>query len=272
MQGVLSRFTTFGIGGRVRSVSIAHTESELVDFSHGAMIIGRGSNILASDDGYDGRLLLNRYERIVRSGKLVEAGSGTRLSVLCDYLADAGLSGLEWASGIPASVGGAVKMNAGAYGSDIASVIEYADVLREGRLVRLDKDALAFGYRQSGISSDDVVVCAAFRLNDSDSGTVRARMDDYRVLRRNGQPRGKSAGSIFKNPPGVSVGRVLDQAGLKGVRHGGAVISERHANIIVNTGGATAKDVIALIAVMRETLASRGIAAKEEIVYLGDFG
>lgn len=272
MCDLLSGWTTFGIGGVARRIDVARTRDELIGLSREGLVLGRGSNVLVSDDGYDGVVTVNRYEHIARDGDTAIAGSGTRLSALCMFLAENGLSGLEWAVGIPGSVGGAVCMNASAFGGEIADRLLYADVVRNGRLVRLSRDELEFGYRESAIGVADVVIDAAFALTADDRSRIKARGAEYAARRRATQPTGKSAGSIFKNPCGVSVGRVLDEAGLKGLRRGGAEISQKHANIIVNTGGATARDVCGLIAVMKSVLLERGIEAREEIIYIGDFG
>lgn len=272
MCDLLSGWTTFGIGGRARRIEIARTRDELIGLSAEAIVLGRGSNILASDDGYDGIVAINRYERIERDGNTVTAGSGVRLGALCAFLAENGLSGLEWACGIPGSVGGAVRMNAGAFGGEISDRLSYAYVVRDGAEKRFACDELGFGYRNSALDDGDVVTDVTFELDSATPSAVRALGAEYADKRRATQPTGKSAGSVFKNPRGVSVGRIFDEAGLKGLRRGGAEISPKHANIIVNTGGATARDVCKLIAVMKDVLREKNVAAHEEIIYLGDFG
>ncbi len=272
MRGSFAECTTFGIGGPIRRLLTASSVSELAEYSYDAVVIGGGSNVLASDDGYDGTVVLNRYASVFERDGLTVAGSGTRLTALCRCLEGKALTGLEWAVGIPGTVGGAVKMNAGAFGSCIADTIVYADVLRCGRLVRLYRDELCFGYRQSAITGGDVVIEAAFKTARSSARAVRERMRQAETARRITQPAARSAGSVFKNPPGLSVGRLIDDAGLKGYRVGGAKISEVHANIIVNIGGATAKDVTSIIKTVKQELMSRyGAAVQEEIVYIGKF-
>ncbi|MDE6028839.1 MAG: UDP-N-acetylmuramate dehydrogenase [Clostridiales bacterium] len=271
MSNTLSEWTTFGIGGAAKRIDIATSRNQLIDGASTGVVLGRGSNVLAADGGYDGTVVINRYEHTERKGCLVYAGSGTRLSALCAFAAENGLSGLEWAVGIPGTVGGAVRMNAGAFLGAVSDVIEYAEVLRDGRLLTLGKSELGFGYRSCALGSGDVVIGAGFALKCDDKGAILKRGASYNALRKSSQPSGKSAGSIFKNPPHASVGKILDEAGLKGLRHGGAVISREHANIIVNVGGATAKDVCALIRVMRGALTAAGVQAKEEIIYLGEF-
>ncbi|MCH5166052.1 MAG: UDP-N-acetylmuramate dehydrogenase [Clostridiales bacterium] len=271
MGNDLSAWTTFGIGGKARRIAVANTRGELEEFSSEGLLLGRGSNVLVSDDGYDGTVVINRFESIEKTGALVVVGSGTRLTELCAYLANSGLSGMEWAVGIPASVGGAVRMNAGAEDGAIANRLVYADILRGGKTLRLSADEIGFSYRKSGLLPRDVVLSAAFALDYGDSNKIKALCKQYTARRNARQPKGKSAGSIFKNPSGISVGKVLDDAGLKGMRIGGAQISPKHANIIVNTGGATAHDVCELIAVMRNALTERGVTAEEEIIYIGGF-
>lgn len=271
MRDSLSAYTTFGIGGRARRISVARSRSELIDLAPDALVLGRGSNVLVSDDGYDGDVVINRYDDIVFNGDLVVAGSGACLVSVSAAAARCGLSGLEWAIGIPGSVGGAVRMNAGAFGGAISDRLLYADVLRGGAVVRLGRGELGFSYRHSAIADDDVVIAAAFLLDKISAAVTLARCGEYTERRRSKQPSGKSAGSVFKNPSGISVGKVLDGAGLKGLRNGGAVISPVHANIIVNTGDATADDVCGLIRIMKGELEARGIEAKEEIIYVGGF-
>ncbi len=271
MRDSLSAYTTFGIGGRARRISVARSRSELIDLAPDALVLGRGSNVLVSDDGYDGDVVINRYDDIVFNGDLVVAGSGACLASVSSAAARCGLSGLEWAIGIPGSVGGAVRMNAGAFGGAISDRLLYADVLRGGAVVRLGRGELGFSYRHSAIADDDVVIAAAFLLDKISAAVTLARCGEYTERRKSKQPSGKSAGSVFKNPSGISVGKVLDGAGLKGLRNGGAVISPVHANIIVNTGDATADDVCGLIRIMKGELEARGIEAKEEIIYVGGF-
>ncbi len=271
MRDSLSAYTTFGIGGRARRISVARSRSELIDLAPDALVLGRGSNVLVSDDGYDGDAVINRYDDIVFNGDLVVAGSGACLASVSAAAARCGLSGLEWAIGIPGSVGGAVRMNAGAFGGAISDRLLYADVLRGGAVVRLGRGELGFSYRHSAIADDDVVIAAAFLLDKISAAVTLARCGEYTERRRSKQPSGKSAGSVFKNSSGISVGKVLDGAGLKGLRNGGAVISPVHANIIVNTGDATADDVCGLIRIMKGELEARGIEAKEEIIYVGGF-
>lgn len=271
MRDRLSDWTTFGIGGRAKRITVARTRAELIDNAPFGLVLGYGSNVLVSDDGYDRSVTVNRYSDVELRGDTVTVGSGAALPKLCGMLASEGLAGLEWAVGIPGSVGGAVRMNAGAFGGAVSDRILYADVLRGGRIVRLDGSQLGFSYRRSNITENDTVVDVAFKLDRQSAAQVKARCAEYCAVRAQKQPSGRSAGSVFKNPNGVSVGKIIDEAGLKGLRIGGAEISRKHGNIIVNVGGATARDVCGLIAVMKDALAERGVAAQEEIKYIGGF-
>lgn len=270
----LSAYTTFGIGGEARELYFADGAERLTEFvERGALVLGGGSNVLVSDDGYDGIVCVNRYRDFSLNGETVVAGSGARLSVLSGALAEAGMSGMEWAVGIPGTVGGAVKMNAGAFGSCVGDRLVYADVFRGGRLVRLSNDELCFSYRKSGISDGDVVISAAFIVTAFDVAAVKKRTADIAAMRAAAQPRAKSAGSVFKNPCGMHIAELIEKAGLKGYTVGGARVSEKHANIIVNIGGARASDVCAVIKKIKSELLDRyGVAAQEEIQYIGEFG
>lgn len=270
MRDTLSAYTTFGIGGRAKRIETVISRGALADIPCGSLILGVGSNVLASDSGYDGVAYVNRYVELKRFGVLVTAGSGTRLGRLCAFAAENGLSGLEWAAGIPGSVGGAVRMNAGAFGGSVAQVLVYADIVRGGRIMRLSNAELHFGYRRSAVTATDIVLGAAFGLKYDSIAEIKKRMQGNNAMRRHTQPVGKSAGSIFKNPDGVAIGRVLEDGGFKGMRVGGAVVSPRHANIIVNTGGATARDVNAIIAAEQRYLTDLGITAEQEIIHIGD--
>lgn len=269
MSNALCDFTTIGIGGEARRLIIADTARAIVDHPD-ALLLGRGSNVVVSDKGYDGDVVVNRFESVDIIGDVAVAGSGTRLCYLCERLLSEGLGGMEWAFGIPGTVGGAVKMNAGAFGGAISDVLLYADILRDGKLVRLSREELGLSYRSSGIKQPDRVVYAAFRLHRDDRAHVRSLMSSYAAKRRAAQPSARSAGSVFKNPSGKSVAKLLDSAGFKGYGKGGAMVSREHANIIVNVGGATAKDVISVVADMKSALTDMGVSAEEEIEFIGE--
>ncbi|MCH5351840.1 MAG: UDP-N-acetylmuramate dehydrogenase [Clostridiales bacterium] len=271
MSRTLSAYTSFGIGGEAKRLSVAKSAEELVSLSGDSLVLGGGSNVLVSDYGYDGTVVINRYCSYLRDGLTVTCGSGTTLPTLCAFLAEEGLSGLEWACGIPGTVGGAVTMNAGAFSHSISERLIYADVSVGGRVVRLSNDKLGFSYRSSAVTRDMTVVSACFLLDADKPSSVKARCKSYSALRFATQPKGRSAGSVFKNPEGLKIARLIDEAGLKGYRVGGAQISEKHANFIVNLGGATARDVVKIINTVKERLSENNIRAEEEIIYIGEF-
>ncbi|MDH4209047.1 MAG: UDP-N-acetylmuramate dehydrogenase, partial [Anaerolineae bacterium] len=191
--------------------------------------------------------------------------------------AERGLGGLEWAIGIPGTLGGAVVNNAGAYGGDMAAVLRRVRVLdHEGRQRELAAEELGLGYRTSRFKnaegSREIILSATLQLAPESSATLKERMREYRARRRTAQPRQPSAGSVFKNPPGSSAARLIDEAGLRGKRAGGAQISEKHANYIVNLGQATAADVLLLISVVQqEVRRCSGLDLELEIELIGEF-
>lgn len=271
MSRTLSAYTSLGIGGDAKRLIVAKSAEELIDFSGEALVLGNGSNVLVSDGGYDGTVVINRYCSFLRDGPIVTCGSGTTLPALCAFLAEEGLSGLEWACGIPGTVGGAVVMNAGAFSHTVSERLVYADVSVDRRVVRLSNGELGFSYRSSAVTNDMTVISACFLLNADKPSAVKNRCRSYSALRAASQPKGRSAGSVFKNPEGIKIAKVIDDAGLKGYRVGGAQISDKHANIIVNLGGATARDVVSIINVVKKRLHEYNIRAEEEIIYIGEF-
>ncbi len=256
----LSRHTTFKIGGvadtyvKVTSLSKLSTilkECRESDIDY--MIIGNGSNILASDDGYRGVVI--RLDGDFRKIALVDddtvyCGAGATLAALCKFALNNGLSGLEFAWGIPGSVGGAVFMNAGAYGGEMKDVVYSVNHLtKNGEPGRTEKDALQFGYRTSVYRQNNAIITGAtLKLRKDNPEDIRARMDDYLGRRSSKQPlEYPSAGSVFKRPAGAYAGALIEQCGLKGHSHGGAQVSEKHAGFIINKANANANDVKSLI-------------------------
>ena len=256
----LSKHTTFKIGGaadtyvRVSSLSklsaiIKECRDSDVDF----MIIGNGSNILAPDEGYHGVVI--RLDGDFRKMSLVDdntiyCGAGATLAALCKFALNCGLSGLEFAWGIPGTVGGAVFMNAGAYGGEMKDVVYSVSHLTPGGDTgRIEKDDLEFGYRTSVYRSNNAIITGAvIKLKKDNPADIRERMDDFLGRRSSKQPLDfPSAGSVFKRPEGAFAGALIEQCGLKGHSHGGAQVSEKHAGFIINKQNATAHDVKALI-------------------------
>ncbi len=241
-------------------------------------ILGGGSNVLVSDTGVSGGVILNAargvLEETVCGEELrVRVESGAPLAGLARRLARAGWSGLEWGCGIPGTVGGAVVGNAGAHGSEIKDTLVSITLLDNGTERAVDVTALGYGYRTSALARSPVpppVLTAEFRLHRAAVDECLGKIAEYERWRRAHQPREHSAGSMFKNPPGDAAGRLIDAAGLKGAQRGGAQISTRHANFFVTQPNATATDIVALIRLARRTVQARfGIELELEIIPLG---
>jgi len=291
----LARFTTMRVGGPADLFATVHNIHELraiLRFARSRQIpytlLGRGSNVVIADAGIRGLVVQNRAEGSKVDGETYQAEAGVPMARAATETQRAGLSGLEFGLAIPGTVGGAVWANAGAHESDVASIIESADVLlADGTERRLAVDELGLGYRESrfkrpagmdaastNAAPDDLVLAATFRLQPADEATIKGRLDEIRRWRQAHQPLGlPSAGSVFRNPAsGPSAGALIDELGLKGRRIGGAVVSEKHANFIVNDQKGTAADVRALADEVRaEVLARTGTTLEFEIVFLGDW-
>jgi UDP-N-acetylmuramate dehydrogenase len=276
----LGPWTTLGVGGAARWFVEPHAPAQLavvlstVGEDVPLLVLGRGSNLLVADTGWDGLALRLgagfKWQR--RDGTTVEAGGGTSMPALAAWLATEGLAGLEFAAGIPATVGGSVRMNAGAHSGQTAdSLVSVTIATRdapEGR--EHDPATLAFGYRHSALPPRSVVTAARWALRADDPAAVRARLDEHRAYRRRTQPlRQRNCGSVFTNPPGDSAGRLVEAAGLKGTRVGGASVSEKHANFVVVEPGATAADVLALIRLVRARVAEDGPLLEPEVRHVG---
>ncbi len=214
-------------------------------------VMGRGTNLLVQDGGIRGTVInLSRGLKDIRlADNGAEAGAGVSLSRLADRTAQANLSGLEFAAGIPGTVGGGIKGNAGAYGGSIDRVLEHVWVMDwQGQEHRFPREVLAFSYRSCVLPREGIIVAAHFGLRKEELALIQEKMEDFQNQRRKGQPlRAKTAGSVFKNPPGGYAARIIESLGLKGKTIGGARISKIHANYIENLGGAKASDVMALI-------------------------
>jgi UDP-N-acetylmuramate dehydrogenase len=242
------------------------------------LVVGRGSNLLVADRGFPGvgLVLEGDFERmaVADDGRRVRAGGAVPLPVLARRTAAAGVAGLEFYVGIPGSVGGAVRMNAGGHGRETRDVLVAARVrdLRRpaaGVATRPAAD-LALGYRTSAIGPDTVVVDAEFATRPDSAAACAARIDDVVRWRREHQPGGANGGSVFRNPPGDAAGRLIDVSGCKGLRVGGAVVSEKHANFFQAEPGASADDVYRLVALVRERVAAAtGVVLTPELVMVG---
>jgi UDP-N-acetylmuramate dehydrogenase len=283
----LARFTTMRVGGPADLFAIAHNAFELralVRFARARelphLILGRGSDVVIADAGVRGLVIQIRAEGSRTDGERYVAEAGVQMARAATEAQRAGLTGLEFGLAIPGTVGGAVWANAGAHESDVAAILETARVLgADGSEAVLPVDQLALGYRDSRFkhvapgAPAELILEATFRLAPAEPGTIKERLDDIRRWRQAHQPIGlPSAGSVFRNPPGESAGRLIDAAGLKGLRSGGAIVSEKHANFIVNDRKGSAADVRGLAERVRDEISTRyGVTLEFEIEFLGDW-
>ena len=281
---VLAPLTTYKLGGAADWFVEAEDERHLIDVLSAAgkdeevLILGRGSNLLVSDAGYRGlviRLSGEFLEIAVESDGVVSAGGAAPLPRVARAGADAGRCGLEFYAGIPGTVGGAVKMNAGGHGSDTAAHLLTARIIdrRTGESSDRPAGVFDFAYRHSNVSSDDIVVSARFATGVCESITAETRIREITRWRKEHQPGGTfNAGSVFKNPHDDAAGRLIDEAGLKGYRRGGVAVSEMHANFLIADEHATAQNVWDLVwAVRRQVGETAGIWLTPEIQFAGTF-
>ena len=269
-------FSSYGNAGTVGLLIEPRTQEEFVAAvaalgDGGFDVAGRGTNILFPDGEYDAAVLTTRAMTGAEfRGEVAVALAGERLSSLAKKAAERGLSGLERLAAIPGSVGGAAAMNAGAFGTEFANVALWVDVLADGKRERLDPAECGFGYRKSALGKDAIVLAAAFSLARSDRAAVEREGMKYAALRAASQPKGRSLGSTFKRVDGTSAGWYIERAGLKGARAGGAEISRKHAGFIVNVGGGTAADYLALAdRAQREVFEDCGVRLELEVVVAG---
>lgn len=280
---VLARYTTMRTGGPADLFAVAHNAFELRGLARFAraraiplLLLGRGSDLVIADAGFRGLVVQVRAEGARVDGERYLADAGVPMARAATETQGAGLTGLEYGLAIPGSVGGAVWANAGAHGSETAGVLEsVAVLLADGTEAVLAGPDLGFSYRHSRFKDNpgELILSAVFRLAPADPDVIKARLDDIRRWRREHQPLGiPSAGSVFRNPPGDSAGRLIDALGLKGYRVGGAVVSEKHANFIVNDVHGTATDVRRVAEHVRsEVRARHGIDLAFEIEFAGDW-
>jgi UDP-N-acetylmuramate dehydrogenase len=280
-EEALSHHTTWRIGGPARLFCRVKTEEGLSRaLSAGARegwplaLLGMGSNILVADEGFPGVVvrLEGEFLAVEIEGDRLTAGGGAALGGVCAKAARAGLSGIEAISGIPSSIGGAVRINAGAYGGEIFHVLESVRLVsRKGHRREAPASEIPHGYRWTALcDSGEIVGRATLRLRRAPRSEIEARTREAADRRRGALPSEPNAGSVFKNPPGDYAGRLIEACGLKGVRAGAAAISDRHANVIVNRGGARAVDVLDLMRRMRDGVREKfGITLSPEVEMLG---
>ncbi len=279
----LAEFTSFRIGGPADFFITVESETELMRAERAAhragvptFCLGHGTNLLVSDRGIRGLVIRlgDGFNKISVDDVKVTAGAGVDFGELVETVVERGLEGLEFGEGIPGTVGGGLVMNAGAFGGEIARVVTLVHgVTEEGEALALTPDEVNFAYRRTNLPPHFVISRVAFELQHGDREALRARVMEVRSKRAARQPRDvPNAGSIFKNPPGNFAGRLLQAAGMKGHRIGGAAFSEQHANFIVNLGGARADDVQALIQMARDKVrASSGIVLETEVKLVGEW-
>lgn len=282
----LSRLTTVRVGGPADMFARAGSEERLVELLAYAEqtgvrvgVVGSGSNLLVADDGFRGLVLKldGELARIERDGERLLCGAGVRLPSAAAKSAGWGLTGLEFGVNIPGTVGGAVRMNANAYGGELARTLDWVTICTASGCEQRTPDQLGFTYRNSNLSDGEVVAKARFSLSQSDPETVKATLASMRSQRREAQPSGiKTFGSTFKNPDdpraeGRSSGQLLDAAGCRGLRVGGASFSAKHANFVDNDGTATTADILALMAAGRRRVHElTGVVLEPEVQVLGD--
>ncbi len=277
----LMSLTTYRVGGRARLLIEVDSAEDLLDLGQistrtgvPTVVVGRGSNLLVADSGFDGLVVVlgSGLAGIEIDAETVTAGGAALLPVVARTTSKAGLTGFEWAVGVPGSIGGAVRMNAGGHGSDMAASLLDADVvsLTAGELTRRSVEDLDLSYRHSSITSGEVVIGARLALSRGDAEASAAELAEIVRWRREHQPGGQNAGSVFTNPDGDSAGRLIETAGGKGLRVGTAEISTKHANFIQSDEGGTAADVVALmVEVQRLVRAVHGIDLVPETHLVG---
>lgn len=280
----MKNHTTFRIGGPADALALPKTPeevAEVVRFCHEHAqpyyVLGNGSNLLVSDEGYRGLVLqlYRNFNDIQVNGETITVQSGAMLATVARTAYQTGLTGLEFASGIPGTIGGAVVMNAGAYGGEMKNVLKEVTVLtKEGEVLVIPAKALELGYRTSVIPKNGwIVLGAVLQLKKGDQEQILARMEELKEQRITKQPLDlPSAGSTFKRPEGYFAGKLIMDAGLRGFTVGGAQVSEKHCGFVVNRGNATAADVWKLICeVKRRVKEMTGVELEPEVKLLGDF-
>lgn len=280
----LRRYTAWKIGGPADALLEPKTADELISAIKTArehevpvMVLGGGTNVLVRDGGIRGLTirLAKSLTNVEIDATSIVADAGVLYPVLANTTAASGLAGLEFATGIPGTVGGAVYMNAGAYGSETVEVLDWADVFRAdaGEVVRMKNGDLDLSYRHSILHDhpDWLVLRAGYTLSPGDPDELKARIKEFRAQRMTGSPNKPSCGSTFKRPPGDFPGRVIEAAGLKGARVGNIEVSPIHANYLVNLGGGTAEDALKLMELVRETVREKvGVELESEVRVVGE--
>ena len=273
----LAKYSSFRTGGKAANIIFPESTEEFVTAlreNPGAAVLGNLSNTLVLDGGIDGTVIITtKLNSVSVNGNTVTAAAGASLTSVAVAARDASLAGCEFLYGIPGTVGGGVFMNAGAYGGEIADIIENAVVFTpDGKVTTLSKDDLDLGYRTSKLQSTRyILLSAAFSLQSGNKEVISSAMDDLMNRRMTTQPLDKpSCGSTFKRPAGNFAGKLISDCGLKGMSVGGAQVSEKHAGFIVNSGGATSRDILDLVQLVKKTVFEKtGVLREEEIRIIG---
>jgi UDP-N-acetylmuramate dehydrogenase len=277
----MSNHTSLRVGGPVDLYAMPEDAGDLQDLLSQLaemgipwLAIGRGNNLLVRDKGIRGAVIsLERFNRISEAGdKRIRAEAGAENLMVVRFAQDRGLGGIGFISGIPGTVGGAIKMNAGAYGSGILEWTESLTLLRDGAVGVYPKEEFDFGYRRLTLPEGDIILAAVFKLDEREPHHTEAEIRKDLELRRSKHNVGfPSAGSFFKNPTGQTAWRLIDAAGMRGIRVGGAQVSEVHSNFLVNTGSATARDFLELSkALKKAVLSTAGVTLEEEVRIVGE--
>lgn len=280
----MKNHTTFKIGGNADFVVFPENEEQIIAVLNllkseniPATVLGNGSNILVGDDGIDGVVIIigKNMKNAEINGTTVKAQCGILLSRIANLAYENSLTGLEFASGIPGSLGGALYMNAGAYGEELCAVVKDVTFIdKDNNIKTIDKKDCDFGYRHSIFMDNGAVITSCtLSLKEGNKDDIKAKTDDLKERRVSKQPLDKpSAGSTFKRPTGYFAGTLIEQSGLKGFTIGGAQVSEKHAGFVINTGNATAKDVLSLIEHIQKTVYEKfGVTLCPEVKMIGKF-
>lgn len=280
----MHKHTTFRVGGPAEVFVTVENKEQLEKIikylnlvERPYFILGNGSNLLVGDKGYRGVIIRlgGEFNILKTEGTLLTAGASVLLSAAARAAMENGLTGMEFASGIPGSIGGGVKMNAGAYDGEMRQIVESVQVMyKDGSILDLDNETMEFGYRNSVIKNRPYVVLqVSLRLQPGNREEILARMNELAARRKEKQPlEFASAGSTFKRPEGYFAGKLIMDSGLRGARIGGAQISEKHCGFVINDGTATAADIAELIQEVSETVKEKfGVTLEPEVILLGDF-
>ncbi len=279
---MMKNHTSFKIGGKADyfiecdcADCLKTVLSELRKGNTPHFVLGKGSNLLVSDKGYRGAVIsLAGFDSITVQNDVITAGAGVSLAKLCVAALENGLTGLEFAYGIPGSVGGALYMNAGAYGGEMSQVVVSATVLdKDGNINEIDLSDMELGYRTSIFKTNgSIILSVKFGLKKGDSANIKAQMDDYMDRRKSKQPlEFPSSGSTFKRPEGHFAGALIENNNLKGLRVGGAMVSEKHAGFVINYDNATANDVRELMQKVKDVvLQNDGVELEPEVIFVGE--